>query len=237
MKGVAFRNPRNVVIVQQRAALGDRIAATALDYLVFLGYVFLLLYPEEVRQLVTHSPAISLLFYIPVLLYHLLVESLFNGKSIGKSVRQTRVMKLDGSPADIGAYLMRWLFRMVDSLFSWAVAVLSVMMSRNGQRLGDIAAGTTVIKEKPRPSIDEIWEAPAPGRKVRFPEAALLTDQELAYLKDALDRAERKKGEVPLQKVLRRIRTRIGVEGKWRDGELARTLIADHDQLMRERAK
>ena len=59
-----------------------------------------------------------------------------------------KVVKLNGAQADIGGYLLRWLIWPVDIFLYGGVAILCITIGGKGQRLGDIAAGTTVIKLK-----------------------------------------------------------------------------------------
>ena len=86
---------------------------------------------------------------LPLFLYHLLWEMFWNGRSPGKAVMKLRVVKLDGSKPSFSNYLLRWLLRIIDlTLTSGAVALVTILFNGRGQRLGDIAATTTVISEK-----------------------------------------------------------------------------------------
>ena len=58
-----------------------------------------------------------------------------------------RVVKLDGSPS-IGSYLLRWLLFIVDGPLTSGLGIFVILLTKNNQRLGDLAAGTMVIKEK-----------------------------------------------------------------------------------------
>ncbi|MFB6257216.1 MAG: RDD family protein [Flavobacteriales bacterium] len=232
MEGLVIRNIHNVELSQERASLGSRIAATLIDYAVIFTYIGLFMIWEPIRESIRSSGTLSILLFLPVLLYHFLMEVLFNGKSVGKFAMGIRVMKLDGSPPSVASYLLRWLFRMLDMLFAWTVGILAIILNRQGQRIGDLAAGTLVVKESHPPSIDRIWQAPEEGRKVAIPEAARLSDQEVELLREALERS--KKSSIPLQKLLARIRERTGMQSDLGPDELASRLIADHDELFKE---
>jgi uncharacterized RDD family membrane protein YckC len=233
MEGHRFRNIRNVEMLRERAALGSRIGATILDYLVlsaYLGAVFL--FPQT-RDLVFSSSALLILFIMPAFLYHLLCEVFFDGRSAGKYAMGTRVMRTDGTSPTIGNYLLRWILRLLDfMLFGFSVGMLSIVLTEKGQRIGDIAAGTLVVKDRPTPSIREIWGAPDPNAKVTFEEAAFLSDQEIALLQEALNRWHH--AQEPLRGLLQRIVERLGIRDDRSPDHLARTLIRDHDQLFRE---
>jgi uncharacterized RDD family membrane protein YckC len=91
--------------------------------------------------------------------YHVLMEGLL-GWTLGKKVVGIRVAALDGSPAGLGRSLVRNLIRPLDA--SWPLGVflgMSLMMTtRRRQRLGDLAARTLVVEERPAP-------APAPPER------------------------------------------------------------------------
>lgn len=59
-----------------------------------------------------------------------------------------RVVKSDGSTPSISAYLLRWLLFIIDGPGTGGLGLLVVLLTKNSQRLGDLAAGTMVIKEK-----------------------------------------------------------------------------------------
>ena len=61
---------------------------------------------------------LSLIYTLPMLLYHLLFEVFNNGQSIGKASLRIRVVKLDGSQPDLGSLLIRWLLRILDITFT-----------------------------------------------------------------------------------------------------------------------
>ena len=54
------------------------------------------------------------IFYLPVFLYEVLTETFFNGQTFGKKARNIRVIKLDGSEATVGNFIIRWLFRFIE---------------------------------------------------------------------------------------------------------------------------
>jgi hypothetical protein len=86
--------------------------------------------------------------------YFILLEWLWNGQTLGKRVYGLRVITEDGSPAPFTAVLVRNLLRLVDFLPAfYGVGVLVIILSPKSQRLGDLAAGTYVVRA-PRPQID-----------------------------------------------------------------------------------
>lgn len=70
------------------------------------------------------------------------------GRTIGKLLVKTRVVKIDGYQASFTDYFTRWIFRLVDIDMGFIPGILSMLFSKHTQRLGDLAAGTAVVSEK-----------------------------------------------------------------------------------------
>ena len=86
--------------------------------------------------------------------YFIFLEWLGNGQTIGKRIFGLRVIADDGSPAGFTAVLVRNLLRVVDFLPSfYGLGLLAIVLSSRSQRLGDLAAGTFVVRA-PRPQLD-----------------------------------------------------------------------------------
>ena len=86
--------------------------------------------------------------------YFVLLEWLWNGQTIGKRHAGLRVIGADGEPARFTAVLIRNLLRIVDFLpASYALGVVVIFLSPRSQRLGDLAAGTYVVRA-PKPRLD-----------------------------------------------------------------------------------
>jgi uncharacterized RDD family membrane protein YckC len=86
------------------------------------------------------------------------------GASLGKLALGIRVAKLDGTPMDLWAALVRNLLRIVDGLFVYLVGAILVWTSPQRQRLGDRAAQTVVIlagQSVARPVAPQQWAAAA----------------------------------------------------------------------------
>ena len=80
--------------------------------------------------------------------YFILFEWLMRGQTPGKKALKIRVIRDDGTPATIHEVLVRNVLRLIDFLpFSYGVGAIVMFASRLSKRLGDIAAGTIVIKE------------------------------------------------------------------------------------------
>jgi uncharacterized RDD family membrane protein YckC len=81
--------------------------------------------------------------------YFLIFETLFRGRTPGKRLTHLRVVSEGGSVLDWRQSLLRNLLRMVDSLpTGYLVGVVAMLISPRVQRLGDLVAGTIVIRER-----------------------------------------------------------------------------------------
>lgn len=189
---VAIRTSQNVLLEYEPASIGERIIATLLDYLVFFGWV-LLVFAVPAGLGITMSTFYTVFAFLPILFYDLLCEWLLNGRSVGKLAMGIRVVKLDGSQPNLGAYLIRWLLRIIESVsfFGGLVPIITVAANGKGQRLGDIAAGTTVVKLKPAVSLDDVLVPPLPENYVvQFPDVRVLTDRDISVVREVLRRGD-----------------------------------------------
>ncbi len=140
-----------VRISQTPASIGERFLAFLIDTVaIILYWISLAIILNQLRFNATSDIRYIVLFvlYAAPLFYSLLLEVFNEGQTLGKWIMGTRVVKTDGSTPAISAYLLRWLLFPVDFMFSGAIGVVSILVTRNNQRLGDLAAGTLVIKEK-----------------------------------------------------------------------------------------
>ena len=80
--------------------------------------------------------------------YFILFELLMHGQTPGKKAMKIRVMRDDGTPVTANEVLVRNILRLVDFLpFGYALGAVVMFPSPLSKRLGDLAAGTIVVKE------------------------------------------------------------------------------------------
>ncbi len=204
MESIGIETAQNVVIRQPVASLGQRLLAFLVDGLVFFAYAFLLVLLLDSTG--GGSTSLGILLSLPILLYFPALEILMNGQTIGKRSLKIRVVKLDGSRPGASAYLLRWLLGVVDYLLVLGgVATLSILLTRNSQRLGDIAAGTTVVREKKKSSIlKEQWremEGLPEDYQPVFPAAQNLNNREVQLALEALQAFRRKGQRAPMERL------------------------------------
>jgi len=194
MEEFQIETAQNVGINQNVANLGDRILAYLLDGLIIFMYMVLMIMLLTSLDLDPgDSWAMYLLASLPAFMYHVLLETFWDGQTVGKFTLKIRVVKLDGSKANFANYFVRWILRIIDiSLTTGGVAVLSILIRGNGQRVGDIAAGTTVISEKRKLSInDTILKHVASDYVPTYSQVTVFNDSEIQTIKNLYDTAKR----------------------------------------------
>lgn len=138
-----------VCIHQTAATVVQRVTAWLIDmvFLYIVGVVVSIVLLPVVFSLEQETIAIvaTTLLTLALLSYPLLMEVFNHGQSVGKYLVGIKVAALDGSTPSIGAYLLRWLLLIVDWGFM-GVGLALIVFTKNSQRLGDLAAGTTVVK-------------------------------------------------------------------------------------------
>lgn len=150
------------------AGFGSRLGAVLLDTLIQL--VLLSGLALATSQVFTNSgetedllrdAAASAGVFLIAFGYFVVLETLNHGRTIGKSAAGLRVVRLDGRPLGFLASLLRTVLRIVDYLPLGLVGTVLILATRRHQRVGDLAAGTIVIRERraadARAALPERW--------------------------------------------------------------------------------
>ena len=133
---------------------GRRILATLVDMVViaFVGAVTSTLFGtitvHDTFGLEANLEGIPFVVYVGLIaLYYILLEG-YLGQTVGKMLLGIKVVREDnGEVPGLGAATIRTLLRLIDGLFSYLVAFISVLISAKRQRLGDMAAHTLVVRK------------------------------------------------------------------------------------------
>ncbi|MFS4416802.1 RDD family protein [Maribacter sp. 2307ULW6-5] len=238
MEQFQIETAQNVGISQNAAHLGDRMLAFLIDTLVIVIYYVLAFW---LLVLLNVDPAdqwaLSLVMLLPGFLYYLLLESLMDGQTLGKQAMQLRVVKLDGSKPSFASYFIRWMLRLLDvSISSGGVAVFTILLSGKGQRVGDIAAGTTVISEKKRIFLkDTLWRQLPEDYSPRFPQVTIFSDREMQTIKEVYEKARGKGDHKVVLSLSNKIVGLMDVKTDLKPMELVDAVISDYCYYTQER--
>ncbi|MBK9250196.1 MAG: RDD family protein [Ignavibacteria bacterium] len=227
MEYVRIDTTQNVAIDYEIASLGERILAYLIDFLVFVAYgIAWFTIILGIKEYIWFADALVWIVLLPLFFYDLLCEVVMNGQSFGKKIIKIKVVKLDGSQPTFGSYLIRWLMRLIEGgTFCYGgVAMIVYLINGKGQRLGDIAAGTTVIKLKPRVALTEVTNTHQFHENYTpvYKEASSLSDRDAAIIKELLTASIRERNSDMLQAVSIKVQ-----------GILRIATVEDHEKFLR----
>lgn len=187
---VEVETPELVVVSYDLAGVGSRMNAALIDLLVcFLAImavaaVGMMITPQRLLEGATPDQftgwavAILILAQFVVLWgYYVLCEALADGRTLGKRIMRLRVVRDGGLSVTFGASAVRNLVRILDMQpgFTYLVGILSMILHKQGKRLGDMVSGTIVVREEILPPIAAIPDAPpargATGGRIATPPA------------------------------------------------------------------
>lgn len=189
---VHITTSQNVDLDYEVASVGDRIVAQLLDYLVYIVWALAVFATSGLMQrywgFSNDSSFFLIVMVAPIMLYPLLSEYLLNGQTLGKKLLKIRVVRIDGDKATLSDFLLRYVMIPVDVTFlSGLVALLTIIINGKGQRVGDIAAGTAVVKLSTKIHLkDVVFEMLPDNYQVLYTEVTLLTDRDMGIIRSAL---------------------------------------------------
>ncbi len=207
---IQIATPFNIEIEFETAEFNKRILAYFIDFILLILYMFSILYMlyGGFRVGEGSKGLVLILLVIPTLFYTTACEILLNGQTIGKKLLQIKVISLNGMETTIGQFLLRWFMRFYEwgfiifTLF-WSngftgliwlfiggiTSVVIIGLSPKGQRLGDIVAGTVVVKTKSNLTVDDtiFVQVAEIDFKVKFPEVMRLSDRDINIIKNVLN--------------------------------------------------
>lgn len=237
MRHIDIATTHNITIRYELASILQRGLSTVLDFIFILiiggviGYIFSLIFGSTVGFTIG---------YLLAGFYHLLCEIYNFGQSPGKKLINIRVVNLKGTNPTIYEAFQRWIFRLIDITLSFGtLSFLFAFSSDRLQRLGDLFAGTVVIKSIPEQIIplEKVIKIDAREREIQYPEVINLAEQEVVLIKDILDRHRKDKNENSRKAVLllsHKVAQNIGVNIKGLNKEtFLKNIIKDYVSMSR----
>lgn len=257
MQNINIRTTQNVNIDLPLAGAGRRLLAFSIDsiaialiliLIIFLSEKFLNFDIDNISDASNISWAISMLIILPVILHSLYIEILTQGRSLGKWIVGLKVIKLNGYKPKIQDYFVRWIFRVVDVYFfmivtvliknqevilgSFAltgiVALIAISISKKGQRIGDIVAGTSVIYTRYTENIDiTILENLKKDYQPTFSQVLKLSDNDMRIIKDNYKLATRKQDDQTIKELSEKVKEVTGIESEYTDIKFLDIVVKD----------
>lgn len=166
-----IETPERVPLAFALASIGNRFLAVAIDHAIQYLTMFLIAWifisitgfgqtgsDDTFGQMLMEMPKWTIAIMILVIFvifaaYFILFEWLWNGQTPGKRLLKLRVIREDGRPLTLWEAIARNLLRIFDAVPGFVIPVYSVgliviFLSSRDQRMGDIFAGTVVIRER-----------------------------------------------------------------------------------------
>lgn len=233
MQTIKVRTTQNVFIQYPIASIGDRIIAFILDQLILIAYTIFI-----ITLFVNTEMSVPWIWMVvlglPWLLYHLLFEIFMNGQSPGKRLLKIKVVRVDGTPPTISNYLMRWIFAFIDYyIFSGVVAVVVIAIGGKGQRLGDLVAGTSVVKliEQREITSNEIFVTPDEAYVPTFSQVVQLTENDIELIQRVLEVNRDQGNQQPVLIATERIKSLLGIQTDLPPVKFLYTIIKDFNHI------
>jgi uncharacterized RDD family membrane protein YckC len=240
MRKIDITTPQNVTIEYELATVLERSIAAILDIIFtylgsFILYTVIILF---------HGGGYFfnyLYILIPVtFLYHLLMETLNHGQTLGKKIFKIRVVKINGERPVFFDFMMRSAFRFLDITSTLGtLALITISSSEKGQRLGDFFADTTVVKlmNIERISLQRILSM----EKLKeysplYPEVIKFKEEEMLLVKESLERYGKYPNESnteALNMLVKKIEGHLGVKAPANKVLFLNTIIKDYVRLTR----
>src|SRR5579863_1434512 len=163
---LSIDTPELVPIEMPLAGIGSRFIALLVDRLIWAaGAVVLVVLAIVVLPGIAAFSRISaqwavaaavFIYFLTNWGYFTLFEAFWNGQTPGKRLAKIRVIQRSGRPISFFESMARNFVRFVDQLPSlYVIGVISMFVTRQHQRLGDLAAGTLVVRD--RDSETPLW--------------------------------------------------------------------------------
>jgi uncharacterized RDD family membrane protein YckC len=209
---LVIETPERVPLHFALASIGNRFIACAIDHAIqifTLIVIFIIfLFVADVADLgnkITSAPkwVIALLVIMQFVIvngYFAIFEWLWRGQTPGKRWLKLRVIREDGRPISFFEAMTRNLLRVIDFIFPpfYSIGLISVFATDRDQRVGDLVAGTVVVRERETeaPAFAEVFASPVsdPALRRSFRPVAFtadmntLAEQEISVVESFLRR-------------------------------------------------
>lgn len=244
-----------------------RLVALLIDFIILYFYYRIAsrLFTEIVRSSNLFEEdtwhnlvAVWLILFLPLLLYHVVMEITMNGRSVGKKIMGLQVVNENGGKPAISQYIIRWLIRdiwfffllvfgiqassvgrdaegvfmIILSLAYFITDIVLVVSSKKGQRIGDILAHTILIRTNTRSDIEEtVFREVADNYVPSFPQIMQLSDKDINAMKNILETA-RKKGDFHMAaNAAEKIKNHLKIETDLSPFDFLDVLLKDYNYL------
>lgn len=201
-----------------------------------------------------------LLLFVPIMIYHIVLESLMNGQSFGKRIMGLKVVSENGGRASVSQFMIRWLLRISDFWLVILILLLAsgafiyfdretnflliliivfvladiivTVSSAKGQRIGDLLAGTILIRTQNRRYISEtVFQEVEDNYTPVHPEIMRLSDKDINAIKAILESARRRNDPAVADSAAYKIQSHLQISTNQDSLQFLETLLKDYNYL------
>ena len=210
-----IETPERVPLHFALASIGNRFLACAIDHalqaltIIVMAIAFTLIANySSVGDRLSNAPkwvqaVLIIIVFLIVSSYFAFFEWIWNGQTPGKRWLKLRVIREDGRPVTFWEAAVRNLLRVVDMQFApvfpfYSIGLIAVFVSSRDQRLGDMVAGTVVVREREAeaPAFAQVFASPVSDPALRrsfkpvdfVAELNVLTESEIEVVETFLRR-------------------------------------------------
>lgn len=166
---LTISTPEQVAFQYEMAGIGSRFVASLLDHLILVTALILIncAFYGLALGAIMRSADESVVYLVLAIItlvsftlfwgYFVLFETIWNGQTPGKRAGRLRVIRRDGQPVRAGEVMIRNLVRLIDFLPGfYAIGLITMFINKDACRLGDLAAGTIVVREGELTNLSDI---------------------------------------------------------------------------------
>ena len=209
---ITVPTPEGVDFELTLAGAGSRFVSALVDLaiqFVLLGATFLAVGPIGGFG----DAAAAIISFVVVLGYDVVFEVFASGRTPGKRLNGLRVVRSGGEPVGFLTSALRNVLRLVDFLpFAYVIGAVSILWTRRNQRLGDLAAGTLVVRERVAKRTDAPAARHQPIETMTWDTSAV-TAEEIAAVRRFLERRTQIEHQARLElgrTLAERLRPKVG---------------------------
>lgn len=247
----------NIDLEFEIAPFHKRLLAYLVDFFILVIYLFsmkFVLYDGFAITLRDNMGLDIILISLPMLLYSLLTELWMNGQTVGKKLMSIRVISMDGGEPTLGQYITRWITKFFEWPFLFGYVVLSerallayvivtgflgigvliiIAVTKNSQRLGDLAAGTVLVNTRSSMSIADtvFMEVQDFNYKVQFPQVMRLSDGDINTIKSVLTQSRKTRNDEMCYRVEAKVKEVLGIQSTLSPADFLEKLLEDYNYL------
>ncbi len=206
-----------------------RLFAWLFDLLIMISYIWV--FEAFIsRSIPSEYGWIYILYILPALFYHLLMEIFFHGQSVGKKLMHIKVITLEGGQPSLSQYLIRWMFRLVDFGFFLLPGFFCVILSARSQRVGDLIAGTIVIDTTSKTTWqDTIFTELEISYRPKYSQVMQLSDKDINTLKGVINTVRKRNDYDLAHRISERVQSKLNIQADEDSLEFLERLLKDYN--------